>query len=297
MRSRRSKHAAHENHERWLVSYADFITLLFAFFVVMFATSQADKDKQETVSVAVKEALEQGTLVTTIAGFLGKSKDNQDIHLPDAKPYQGARQEPKSKPTKQTSDTPTPQEAAAQAAVVELLPSLKTLSAELEKEVASGKLDISLEPRGLVVSLREAAFFRPADARINPDAYEIIERVAESIKKLPNPVRMEGHTDSTPIRKGRFRSNWELSAARSIAMLDLLADEFEIPREKMAIAGYADTAPIDSNETPAGRARNRRVDIIILNQFGLTNEPKKFHHASPAKPAKPSPFDPAKSTE
>lgn len=295
MRSRRARAHPPENHERWLVSYADFITLLFAFFVVMFATSQSDKDKQETVSVAVKEALEQGTLVTTIAGFLGKSKDNQDIHLPDGKPYQGARKEPRNKSRPNTQ--PTPQEAAAQAAVVELLPSLKALSAELEREIAAGKLDISLEPRGLVVSLREAAFFKPADARINPDAYEIIERVAESIKKLPNPVRMEGHTDSTPIRKGRYRSNWELSAARSIAMLDLLADEFEIPRAKMAIAGYADTAPLAPNDSPEGRARNRRVDIIILNQFGLTSEPKKFSKPAESKPDKPSPFDAPKTTE
>lgn len=283
--ARRQKHTPHENHERWLVSYADFITLLFAFFVVMFATSQADKDKQETVSVAVKDALERGTLVTTIAGFLGKSKDNQDIHLPEGKPYQGSRKEPKHKPSKQPEQ---PADNAAQAAVVELLPSLKSLSSELEKEIASGKLDISLEPRGLVVSLREAAFFKPADARINRDAYPIIERVAASITKLPNQVRLEGHTDSTPIRSAAYRSNWELSAARSIAMLDLLADEFEIPRQKMAIAGYADTMPLAPNDQPEGRARNRRVDIIILNQFGLTTEPQKF-----AKPDKPSPFETA----
>ena len=88
--ARKAKHPEHANHERWLVSYADFITLLFAFFVVMFATSHADKDKQKVVSAAVKEAINEGSFVTTVAGFLGKSKDNQDIHLREAKPYEGA---------------------------------------------------------------------------------------------------------------------------------------------------------------------------------------------------------------
>jgi chemotaxis protein MotB len=267
--SRRKKHAAHENHERWLVSYADFITLLFAFFVVMFATSHADRGKQETVSIAVKEALDQGALVTTIAGFLGKSKEMTDIHLPEAKPYQGAKEPPKD-PDKSATEN------AAQAAVIELLPSLQSLTSELQTQIEDGKLEVSLEPRGLVVSLREASFFAPGNDRVNPESFAMLEKVAEAIRKLPNPVRLEGHTDSKPVSNRRFRSNWELSAARSIAMLELLATRYQIPREKMAISGYADTAPVASNDNEEGRAQNRRVDIIILNQFGVTNEPGKY---------------------
>jgi chemotaxis protein MotB len=97
--------------------------------------------------------------------------------------------------------------------------------------------------------------------------------VALAVAKLPNPVRLEGHTDSVPIHNSRFRSNWELSAARSIAMLELLTGRFGIPRERMAVAGYAETAPVESNETETGRARNRRVDIVILNDQGVVNEP------------------------
>jgi chemotaxis protein MotB len=267
--ARKTKQPEHANHERWLVSYADFITLLFAFFVVMFATSHADKDKQKVVSAAVKEAINEGTFVTVIAGFLGKSKDNQSVHLREAKPYQGAPNEPKNpeKPGQQKT-------SAAKAAVVELMPTLQTLANDLQAEIESGKLFVSLEPRGLVVSLKEAAFFPAASDAINRDAYPIISKLADTIRKLKNSVRLEGHTDSIPIQSSRFPSNWSLSAARSIAMLELLEKKYGVNRTHMAVAGYADTVPIADNTSAEGRAKNRRVDIIILNQFGLASEPK-----------------------
>lgn len=290
--ARKPKHPEHANHERWLVSYADFITLLFAFFVVMFATSHADKDKQKVVSAAVKDAINEGTFVTTIAGFLGKSKDNQDIHLREAKPYQGAPKEPEKPETKEKNKE-EPKSSAAQAAVVELLPSFQALSGDLEKEIEEGKLDVSLEPRGLVVSMKEAAFFPAASDAINRDAYPIIAKVADSIRKLKNPVRLEGHTDAVPIRSQRFPSNWSLAAARSIAMLELLEQKFDVSRSNMAVAGYADTVPIGDNETAEGRAKNRRVDIIILNSFGLTTEPEKVKQAQQKANARVELADPA----
>jgi chemotaxis protein MotB len=102
-----------------------------------------------------------------------------------------------------------------------------------------------------------------------------LEKVAAAIAKIPNPVRLEGHTDSRPIKTARFRSNWELSAARSIAILELLATRFNVPRTRLSIAGYADTAPVASNETEEGRGRNRRADIVILNEQGVMAEPVK----------------------
>ncbi len=258
--ARRKKHAAHENHERWLVSYADFITLLFAFFVVMFASSQADKGKAQQVSESVKRALEENQVATAIAGILGgaaddKGKGNAMMRGPGG--------------TKKGADEPAPSATK----IVELLPSERFLSQELKEDIESGKVTIEMTGRGLVVSLREAAFFQPGDDSIAAPAYQTISKIAESIRQLPNPVRLEGHTDSIPIHNSRFRSNWELSAARAIAMLEILTFEFELPHRRFAIAGYADTAPLDSNETEIGRAHNRRVDVIILNQNGLISEP------------------------
>ncbi|MGB9612539.1 MAG: OmpA family protein [Bryobacteraceae bacterium] len=257
--ARRHKHAAHENLERWLVSYADFITLMFAFFVVMFASSQTDRARAQQVSDSVRRALEEGQIASMIAGILGgtvgdKGKGNAMLKGPG-----GTKTEPTSREKNQFW--------------ADLLPSLQLLSDELKTEIASGKLSVKLEPRGLVVSLTEAAFFPTGEDTIDPATYPSIEKIAAAIQKLPNPVRLEGHTDSVPIHNARFRSNWELSAARAIAMLNLLTTRFGVDPKRLAVVGYADTMPVDTNETEDGRRHNRRVDIVILNRLGFEVEP------------------------
>jgi chemotaxis protein MotB len=148
-----------------------------------------------------------------------------------------------------------------------LLPSLQFLTRELQDEIKAGKIQVRLEPRGLVISLQQAAFFPSGGDTVEPRSLASIQKVASMLKELPNPVRLEGHTDSVPIHTPRFRNNWDLSAARSIAMLDVLTTKFEIPDERFGIAGYAATSPVSSNDTEEGRARNRRVDIVILNRL------------------------------
>ena len=258
---RKRKHPEHANHERWLVSYADFITLLFAFFVVMFATSQTDKTKAQQVAESVTKALEGGSLAQVVATVLGgargeKEQGNLERHGPGG----AAKAVKQEKPDGQ---------------VVELLPSLKVLSKQLEQEVKSGKIQISMGVRGLTISFEQAALFPSGEDEIALDAYPSLAKISEALKQIPNPARLEGHTDSVPIHNSRFRSNWELSAARSIALLELLSGRFEVPKEKLSIAGYAETAPVESNETEIGRARNRRVDIVILNETGLKGEPAR----------------------
>lgn len=257
-RRRRTEGAV--SHDRWLVSYADFITLLFAFFVVMFATSQTDKGKAQQVSDSVKRALEGEKMSQVVAAILGgtvtdKGKGNAMSRGPG-----GA-----TKPVEDKKDEK----------LAELLPALKVLSEELKKEIEAGRIQISMQARGLVVSFNQAALFAPGEEVISAEAYDGLRKVAGAIAKMPNPVRLEGHTDSTPINTERFHSNWDLSAARSIAILELLSTKFGVPRERLSIAGYADTAPVASNETEEGRARNRRADIVILNEQGVLAEPAK----------------------
>jgi chemotaxis protein MotB len=256
--SRRRQHEEHaENHERWLVSYADFITLMFAFFVVMFATSESDKAKTKAVATAVENALKDDKFSarvkaalsgsTATAGSSGgglTSLKNHKTHRPDEPQF------------------------------AELTPSLKKLTAELEPDIQAGRLQVSLEPRGLVISLKEGAFFSPGDDTLNRDRLGSLAKLAAVIRPLPNPVRLEGHTDAVPIKNSRFRNNWELSAARSIAVLRLLNEEFQVAEKRMAIVGYADKSPMESNDTDAGRARNRRVDITILNESATSKEAK-----------------------
>ena len=249
--SRRKKHAAaHENHERWLVSYADFITLLFAFFVVMFASSQTDKAKAQMVSDSVKTALEKGSAAAAVHEILGGTVDEKGKGNAMMKGPGGSQ----------------PKLASEKETVAELLPSMKYLTETLQREISDGKIEVHLEPRGLVISLRQATFFPSGEDSLDPASFKSIDKIAATIKDLPNSVRLEGHTDSIPIHTPRFRSNWELSAARAIAMLDSLTTHYGIPRERFAIAGYADTIPAESNDTTEGRSHNRRVDIVILNQ-------------------------------
>ena len=236
--------ASHVNHERWLVSYADFITLMFAFFVVMFATAQTDKTKSKQMSDSVREALENGGMTATINQLMG-STVNQS-----SKAHEKAGAVNGSVPS-----------------VAELLPSQQLLSRELREEIRNGKIQVRLEPRGLVISLLQAAFFPSGGDTLDTDGFSSIAKVVAVLRDLPNPVRLEGHTDSVPIHTARFRNNWELAVARSITMLDVLSSKFEIPTERFAVAGYGDTAPIASNDTEEGRARNRRVDIVILNRL------------------------------
>lgn len=250
--ARRPKHE-HANHERWLVSYADFITLLFAFFVMLYSHSQMDRAQAARISQAFREAMEEGRLTHVLAKL-----------LKNPQPPRPRAQTPASLPALPPDSRGT----------IELLPSLQELQEKLKTEIHTGKVEVRMERRGLVISLKEATFFPPGGDAIEPQAMPVIENIAVELRRIPNPIRLEGHTDSTPIHNSRFRSNWELSAARGIAMLELFATRFSIPRERMAIAGYADTAPVASNDNEQGRARNRRVDIVVLNETGTLGEPQ-----------------------
>jgi len=247
---RRQPPPPHDNHERWLISYADFITLLFAFFVVMFASSQTDR---KNVGDAVRRAFSGEA--PQVSAVLGGTVD--DTGLGNAM---------RVGPGGSQIYSPVPPSS-------ELLPSQDFLNRELAQQIADGKLSIHMEARGIVVSLRDAGFFVSGSDELSPAIYPVLEKISETMLKTINPVRLEGHTDSIPIHSGRFRSNWELSTARGIATLDALSTRFKIPAERMAVAGYADNFPVDRNDSPEGRAKNRRVDIVILSQAGSVSLP------------------------
>jgi len=249
------KPEAPENHERWLISYADFITLLFAFFVVMFASSQTDKARARMISEAFEQAVNgkaQG-VPPAVAKILGGTVDDKGQGNAQMKGPGGAQRARKDSP---------PEE------VVELLPSLQRLTRELEQELKSGAVEMKLEPRGLVVSLRQSAFFPSGGDVLARSSYPTLEKVADVLRGLPNPVQLEGHTDSVPIHNARFQSNWELSSARAIALLNLFCGRFELPANRFSVVGRADNVPVGPNDTLEGRARNRRVDIVIVNILG-----------------------------
>jgi len=257
-------HPEPENHERWLVSYSDFITLLFAFFVVMFASSQTDKARARQVSEAVTKALEDGRSIgvpPAVAKILGGTVDDKGQGNAMMRGPGGAQHALRESPPEN---------------VVELMPSLQRLNKELEEEIRQGKLEVRLEPRGLVISLRQSAFFPSGEDVLAPETFPTIKKLATLIQTLPNPIQLEGHTDALPIHNARFKSNWELSCARAIAVLDTLCDTFQLSRDRFSVVGRAETVPIDSNDTPEGRARNRRVDVVIVSSLEIQpSEPTK----------------------
>jgi chemotaxis protein MotB len=267
---RRHTKGSHLNSERWLVSYADFITLLFAFFVVMYASAQTDKAKASQVAASVQAAFEKGTFSSVVRTILGGTVDEKGSGNAQAKGPGGVHG--------------AVLQQQAEVRTVDLAPSLAALTKELKKEIDAKRVKITVQPRGLAISFTQAAVFASGEATVIADAYEPLEKIAAALMKIPNPVRLEGHTDSVPIHSTRFRSNWELSAARSIALLELFGTRFGVPRERLSIAGYADTEPLESNQTIEGRAHNRRVDLVILNQAAIVAEPGFAAPSSPSAP-------------
>src|SRR5208283_482015 len=248
----------HISHDRWLVSYADFVTLLFAFFVVLYANSTTNQRQVQRIAASFRAALGDRHAQETLLKLFGAGVTPPPMSASVADPL---------------TPRDSPETTARNANGVDLLPSMVQLNKSLEKEIKEGRLEIRLERRGMIISLRESSFFPSGDNTILPNARPTLERIASNLAPLPNPIRLEGHTDAVPIHNARFRSNWELSAARSIALMEMFTGDFALPRERMSIAGFADTAPVASNETPEGRAKNRRVDIVVLTVEGALGEP------------------------
>ncbi len=241
------------NEERWLVSYADFITLLFAFFVVMFASSQVDKKKMAVIASSFDSYVNGQVPKRPAAGKGGATTPSS----PGPVAY-----------------TRTGNIVAQALTMAQLAPTKDKLEEVLRAEILSAKVELSLQPRGLVLSLKEAAFFASGEDAVSADARAILGKVVEGLRQIPGQIRLEGHTDDTPIRSRKFPSNWHLSTARSIAVLKLLSQDYSFPAERLAVAGYGEFHPLDSNSSDQGRTKNRRVDMVILTQAAEAFAPR-----------------------
>jgi chemotaxis protein MotB len=226
---RRRKLRAHDHHrDRWLVSYADFITLLFAFFVVLYSAAQVDKHRTAEVASAIQTAFHQSGSLPTPAVNGGSPQ------LPNAPPSSDDPQQVLKKQIEQT----------------------------LAGEIANGDVAVRSSPDGLIISLREVGFFDTGSAEIKASSQVAFARLAEILRQNGSDIRIEGHTDNVPIHNSKFSSNWDLSTARATATIRLLI-RYKLNPDRMAAAGYAEFHPIASNDTPEGRANNRRVDIVV----------------------------------
>ncbi len=245
--SRKKKHE-HVSHERWLVSYADFITLLFAFFVVLFASSQTNKKKQLDLSAAMQTAF------TPMGVFETHSR------TPPLTDHPGA-------PTTVTpAALPLPLTSVRVETAEETEAHLRKLLAEqiAAGRIPAGSVTMRITTEGLVISLHEAGFFASGSAEVRPASIPMLSSLAVMLPR--GPLRIEGHTDNVPIHTAQFATNWELSTARATAIARLLLDRGPIDPANLSAAGYAQYHPVASNDTEEGRAQNRRVDIILLRR-------------------------------
>jgi len=236
--SRKKKHE-HVNHERWLVSYADFITLLFAFFVVLFSAGQADKKKQAQMASSITQAFSQNGM------FDAHTKLPPLTDAPGVTPASNVS--PLAIP---------PLDAQAEMAKVK-----QHLAEAAKHEIGSGMIGIHEGKHGLTISLQEAGFFDSGSAEVRPDAIAVLDRIAAALPETG--LRVEGHTDNVPIATEKFASNWELSSARASTIARLLLKHANVSPEKISVAGYAEYHPVADNATPEGRAKNRRVDLVV----------------------------------
>jgi chemotaxis protein MotB len=259
MSPRRRKVSAHSNHERWLVSYADFITLLFAFFVVLYASSQVDKRKVGKLALAIQVAFQE-------MGVFQASTTEIPLNTNEPMPFstvQAIENVQKTSALGRIASSPT-DSLAGQAEENDLATMQSELSHALQREIASHKVTLHRETDGLVVTLREFGFFDSGSAAFQPEALPALDRIASILAIRTCNLRIEGHTDNIPIHTAQMASNWELSAARATELVRILIVRYRFAPERLSAAGYAEYHPIASNITAQGRAQNRRVDIVIL---------------------------------
>jgi chemotaxis protein MotB len=275
--ARKRKHEEeHENLERWLVSYADFITLLFAFFVTMYAISRVDEQKLGSAVESLQRAL--GSLIPVNI----TQKDAGAFPLKPATPSVSviARVEEESPLTEQGEFAKLAQELKAE---------VEGAKGELDSSRAAqlSQIKFLVDKRGLVIRVPESFFFYSGQASLRPEVIPILNVLGKSLAKIPNHVRIEGHTDSVPIHTPQFPSNWELSTARATTIVRHLLTHFQFNPQRLSATGYAEFHPIAPNTTADGRLQNRRVDMVILSTGEAETEPPE-KVAAAAVPARAS---------
>lgn len=244
--TRRRKEEEHENHERWMVSYADFITLLFAFFVVMYSISSVNEGKYRVLSSSMMNAFRSASNEQGMAMVTPTQAQGSPI-------VQIVSRQPKANPEAEAKRAEFRQKMRSMAEDVKRV---------LEPLVAGGQVRVTEGVNGISIEINASALFKPGEALLGLDAQRALVAVAEVIAAGEFPIKIEGHTDTLPISTAYFPSNWELSAVRASSVVRLFV-ESGVAAVRMTAAGYSDQRPVADNATPEGRARNRRVTIQV----------------------------------
>lgn len=240
----RRKRVEHDNHDRWLISYADFVTLLFAFFVVMYALSSVNEGKYKTFGDSLSVAFSPHSNALSVSPTVKLLPLNRNQVVVD----------------KQTAKL-VAQQRKTQAKMKAVSDSLHTMMGPM---ITQGLVGISQTRRGVQVDISASTLFKEGEETLQPGAQETLQKIAQVLSRESQSVEVEGHTDDVPISNAQFPSNWELSSGRASSVVRMLI-RYGVPAEHLAAVGMAANQPIVPNDTPENRAKNRRVSITILS--------------------------------
>lgn len=250
--ARRSKRIEHDNHDRWLISYADFITLLFAFFVVMYAISSVNESKYKTFSDSLNLAFSKRPSSTAV-----QSQDSQQEQM-----------------LKALVDRRTARLGEQQLKIQERMKSIAGgLGQVMRNMIDLGMVNISQTKRGVVIDISASSLFKTGDATLQMEVLATLRQVSAVLSKDSYAIEIEGHTDDVPIKTAQFPSNWELSSARASSVARMLIDN-GVAEKRLAVVGLAANQPLAPNDSPENRAKNRRVTITIVSpnmERGIAN--------------------------
>ena len=257
---RKRRHAAHANHDRWLVSYADFITLLFAFFVVLYSSAQVDQRKVGKLALAIQVAFQE-------LGVFPASTSRVPVDSRDPMPFNSVQAIENTERTAALGRiAPNSRDSLSGNEERDLSDLRQELEQALAPEIQRREVALHRERDGLVVSLSEVGFFDSGSAQIKVSSRPAFGRIADLLADRAYRRRIEGHTDNVPIHTARFASNWELSTGRATELIRLLIIEYGFDPARLSAAGYAEYHPVAGNDTEQGRSQNRRVDVVILGR-------------------------------
>jgi chemotaxis protein MotB len=243
--AKKHKHPEHENLERWVISYADLVTLLFALFVVLYASSQVDNNKLAAASDSMRWALnfkgEGG--ITKLAIFKGPPTEGGCVSNTGSHPMTSPVQKQMVEALRRRIE--------------------KQLKSFLLKQETQPSIALELENGRLHIRLAAQRFFDPANASLRPESLGVLDAIGEEVASSGFNIRVEGHTDLEPVKNARYRNNWDLSAARAVTVVSYFEGAHAVAPERLTAAGLGSTRPMVSNDTPDGRELNRRIEIVL----------------------------------
>ncbi len=260
MPRKKKKCPEHSNTERWMISYGDFLTTLLSFFIVMFAISKVNNVRLKELAISIQQAFGANKFIT-----VSRSRPNIASTPKLVVPKVAPNQFKVSKSYKKLI-TEERKESAIFTGIESKIKSFIAGNATYKSS-----LRIYKSTRGLVISLKGSSFFNSGSARIIKKYDPLLKYIASQLLKINNNISIEGYTDSTPIRTLRYPNNWMLSTARAVNVLSFFIKSVHFPPTRLSASGYGKYRPIASNATAAGRALNRRVNIVVLSDF-LNNE-------------------------